>query len=480
MKRTRSSIAHLLIRLTLALTVCIWLLANRGLLHFTVSTEDHNQAIISTEEQTDHLKKLLQETTNLLHDVMRSNITIDANIRRDVNRLNQERRIVLADMTRLQQSASRDRQIILDCSTEKQRSIHLLDLCTQSLQSSRATVASITTQEVKAKDTDLNIKSPDKWLVIGIPTISRANNEDYLLQSLATFADQLPSSESDLMYGQILMIIVNMQSSEAEPHLRFYEAKELYGINNPKSIYFEFVDNSKDLLHHFNADLITDPVIGATILNDVGTPNKPGYRVRKQTRNIVSIMRNSEGKGQYYLFLEDDMKFCPSGILAIQYLLNKSSRYHPNWLAIRASYGMNGIFIHNKDIIPFSEYLLKNQIRRPPDHLVIEWFAGETLFSKKYKGDRKNIGFRYNIFDHIGTISTLRPEKSANYPKCYDELREPTVFEVEAFNIHECPHDDIWPCTFDKKDNNGNKNEIMRVTDKTRIHWALLKESRLI
>ena len=44
----------------------------------------------------------------------------------------------------------------------------------------------------------------------------------------------------------------------------------------------------------------------------------------------------------------DDMRFCPSGLQAIQYLLDKASRYHPDWLAIRASYGMNGIFMHDK------------------------------------------------------------------------------------------------------------------------------------
>ena len=478
MKITKSLIAPFIIRVALVLALCTWLLVNRGLLHLTVSREDHSQASISAEQQTDHLKNLLIETTHLLHDVMKSNVTVDANIRRDVSRLNQERKTVVADMARLQLSASNDRQTILKCSEERKKDNDLLNICKQSLESSLNMVPSVATQEVKFIDNVHNLKKPDKWLVIGIPTISRTNNEDYLLLSLATFADQLPNSESDLMYGQVLMIVVNMQSSEAGPHLRFNEAKEIYGTKNPKSIYFEFIDNSEDYFHKFDIDLMTDPVPGATILNDLGTPNKPGYRVRKQTRNIVSIMRKSEGKGKYYLFLEDDMKFCPSGILAIQYLLNKSSRYHPNWLAIRASYGMNGIFLHNKDILPFSNYLIDNQSRRPPDHLVVEWFVGETAVSKLYKGDRVNIGFRYNLFDHIGTISTLRKEKSADYPACYDELLVPTVFEVEAFNLHECPHDDVWPCHAHLK-NNANNNGIAVVPDKTRIHWALLKQSNL-
>ena len=146
------------------------------------------------------------------------------------------------------------------------------------------------------------------------------------------------------------------------------------------------------------------------------------------------------------MFLEDDMKFCPYGFHSIQYLLNKASLYHPNWLAIRASYGMNGIFMRNEDMIVFSEYLLKHQARRPPDHLVVEWYAGESPESSKYKSDRTNIGFRYNLFDHIGTVSTLRAVKQTTFPRCYDELLEPTVFKVEAFSVTECPKDDIWPC----------------------------------
>ncbi len=52
----------------------------------------------------------------------------------------------------------------------------------------------------------------------------------------------------------------------------------------------------------------------------------------------------------------------------------------------------------------FAGYLTQHQQRRPPDHLVVEWYAGESAESKAYKGGRANIGFKYNMFNHIGQV----------------------------------------------------------------------------
>jgi hypothetical protein len=277
------------------------------------------------------------------------------------------------------------------------------------------------------------------WLAIGIPTIGRRNQEDYLLHSLAALVDQLPSDPSDLFYGNILIVVVNLQPNPLD-HVRYQEAKALYSDpSHPKSVYFEF---------HDNAGPDSNPLPNR---NDPGTPNHPGALVRKQTRDLVKVMNLSMNKSSYYLFLEDDMVLCSSGYITLSYLINKASRYHPHWLAIRLSYGMNGILMNSHDLLAFGSYLIKHQARRPPDHLVVEWYAGETPESHSYKGTRANIGFRYNLFHHLGTVSTLRKSSSPKYLTCYEELVEPTVFAVEAFNPDDCPEDDIWPCDVDQK-----------------------------
>lgn len=292
-----------------------------------------------------------------------------------------------------------------------------------------------------------------KWLVIGIPTVARVHHEAYLLEALDAIAQQLPTDPDDLMYNQIVVNVVNMQVN-ANPevqHTIYDQAKATYS-NHPLRESFEFSELRAD-------EILTDPLPNRNPKNDLGNANKPGFLVRRQTRNIVTVMRRNINKAKYYLFLEDDMKLCQNGFLAINYMLQKSSRYHPNWLAIRSSYGMNGIFMRNNDLEPFAQYLLDNQVRRPPDHLVVEWYAGESKVSAAYKGKRANIGFRYNLFDHLGVVSTLRAQKSGSFPRCYEMLAEPTVFKVEAYSPVDCPKDDIWPCN-------------VHVADKSMVRWS--------
>ena len=111
--------------------------------------------------------------------------------------------------------------------------------------------------------------------------------------------------------------------------------------------------------------------------------------------------------------------------------------------------------MRSSDALVFADYMLKHQARRPPDHLVVEWYAGETKESAEHKKDRKNIGFRYNLFSHMGSASTLRHEKAGPMPVCYELLVEPVVFKVEAFDPMTCPLDDVWPCTCSYTDTNG-------------------------
>lgn len=55
------------------------------------------------------------------------------------------------------------------------------------------------------------------------------------------------------------------------------------------------------------------------------------------------------------------------------------------------------------------------------------------LLSLAFKGSRQHLAFRYNIFEHLGAVSTLRGKASPTYPKCFEELTTQTLFEVSPW-----------------------------------------------
>ncbi|KAH8053508.1 hypothetical protein JL722_9346 [Aureococcus anophagefferens] len=165
------------------------------------------------------------------------------------------------------------------------------------------------------------------WLAVGLPTVPRADDADYLLQTLASFAAELPRDASDPAHGSVVVFVVN---THGPGHKRFDEASRLY---------------ERDAQFRFSAAAEAAP---PNEKRDSGSANRPGWRAR-----------------------------------------------------------------------------------RPPDHLVVEWFAGETEESRGYRGDRQHLGFRWNFFDHIGARSTLRAQTSGKMPACYEELLAPVVFPVE-------------------------------------------------
>ncbi|CAN0384133.1 unnamed protein product, partial [Hapterophycus canaliculatus] len=54
--------------------------------------------------------------------------------------------------------------------------------------------------------------------------------------------------------------------------------------------------------------------------------NLPLEKVRKQTRDLVYLLRAAAGRAEHYLFMEDDMLLCRGGAAAIGRMLSKAHR----------------------------------------------------------------------------------------------------------------------------------------------------------
>eukprot|EP00966_Prymnesium_polylepis_P133411 3083741-Prymnesium_polylepis.1 len=130
--------------------------------------------------------------------------------------------------------------------------------------------------------------------------------------------------------------------------------------------------------------------------------------------------------------MEDDFLVCANLVPTLHHAIRKAHLYGGDWIALRVSYGLAGIVLRGRDLDPLASYMVDRQRARcgnsasanrvpptrspradllglsvargrPPDHIAVEWFAGETARSRAYRVDRHNVAFRYNLLEHIGS-----------------------------------------------------------------------------
>jgi hypothetical protein len=290
-------------------------------------------------------------------------------------------------------------------------------------------------------ETDYNNNNNNVFLTFGIPTIAGSPPRPYLSSTLQALEKQLPIDP--LLRGKVVKVVVvhntkveggSSQQHQQQQHALFHQEKQL----RIEDLGFDFIEQPNSY-----------PIVPG---DPVGTPNFPGERVRQQTRDLANtlVIVYEKYKPQYHVIMEDDFGLCPEGLRVITYLIHRATfNYGQDWLAIRISYGFNGVILQGSDMVPLANYLIKHQSRRPPDHLLVEWFVGEHPESKAYKGRRVHACYKYNILDHLGIHSTLREAAPGKTPQCYQPFTSYDLFEVEVFKP-ECNmldvNEDLWPC----------------------------------
>ena len=229
-------------------------------------------------------------------------------------------------------------------------------------------------------------------LLIAIPSMPRA--ADYLTGVLRALERQLSPLSSgsdsggwgDPMAGQVVVWVMN-NAPPGTAHEAF-EANRARFKHRPE---FRFLTNDHAL---------ADPTPHAP---DSGF-EAPNVRVRKQTRDIVALMRAAKSHSRFYMAMEDDFEACPNTIQIIEHLLRKASKLseytddsadsqagavaatttataatatatttttamgaNREWITLKMGYGFNGLLLHNnRDLEEFGNYLLQHQARRPP------------------------------------------------------------------------------------------------------------------
>lgn len=269
-------------------------------------------------------------------------------------------------------------------------------------------------------------------LIVGIPAIPRP--QLYLTQTIASIVEQLPSTNAALdspWRNNIQFYIVNNKPGEFpefdELHAKYSHVPELVFLENTEKQVDRFADQP-------------DP-------DDFNNPNDtPGRKVRHQTYDLISLMKLAKDKSTYFMFMEDDFPVCPKALDTFYYVLRKATYYIPDWKAIRTSYGMNGIFILGKELGNLATFFDTHVAHRPPDGLVVEWMCGKlTPNAATCEVPQRHMTYRWNLFKHIGTVSSLRQTGLPSFPGCWEHFAH-LLWEVDTYNLKDCDEDDLWPC----------------------------------
>ena len=225
--------------------------------------------------------------------------------------------------------------------------------------------------------------SSSLWLRLVLVSVARKGAPDYLVRSLRSIVESLPSSPSHPMRAATEVVAMN-NNEPPDAHRVFHDAERELGN-----------------LARFVVKRPARPAL------DCPKAGKLRGAVQKQTCDLVATFETLlqlQPPSEMLLMLEDDWLLCPNGMLALQvgraatavatpppppppltsstslapqHAIEKASRYDPHWLALRVSYGFNGVLVRQADVPSLAAHLRAHYARREPDHLLFEWFSGE-------------------------------------------------------------------------------------------------------
>lgn len=242
------------------------------------------------------------------------------------------------------------------------------------------------------------------WMAIVIPTVSRSGEENYLGRTMDSLKREIPFTDESFS-GQIKVFVINHNKGE-KVHARF------------------------------------DEIEGSRLIKKISGNKHVDSKVvhEQQTKDIIySLNLMKKVNAKYVLLLEDDFEMCKNAFYAIEYVLRKSTKWNPNWIALRVSYGMNGIIIKKNDIDTFiAMFSTKLNVGKPPDHLFYDFCrsSGRDLMT-----------YRNNLFFHIGKTSTFPNRQERYSPLCWQTSFD-WLQDFERFRNEDCPHEDISPCKY--------------------------------
>ena len=314
----------------------------------------------------------------------------------------------------------------------------LVQASSAQVESARAALQEAQRALLVPRPSSLNGSAARPWLLVGVTTFPRPGGVSYLNATLSSLMDELPDSLGDpLGPANVQVLVMNGAGEGAHPG---FEAARAAFAQGKGGAYVRFRELPAPCV---------DPTPDAAPVDDLNNPqNVPGQEVRAQSCHLASLLEASSALSQHYLFLEDDFETCGHALRTVHYALNKASLRAPDWLALRFSYGMNGIVLRSSDLPSLAAYLRKHLTRLPPDLLWREWAIAGGESMRTAKPARRLYTYRQNVWAHTGVVSTfaVRPLRRA-WPACYAPMAAVwSLVAREQFDGAHCAQEDISPC----------------------------------
>ena len=223
------------------------------------------------------------------------------------------------------------------------------------------------------------------FLTIGIPSVRRPNDDDYLMHTLVDLVDKtLPSEREDI----VVLIFLSDQNTTYNEHI--YEKIKLQ--------FGKFIQS--ELFHIIQASPKFYPSLEGlgTKFND--SVERTKWR-SKQSADFAFMFSYASDMSRYYIQIEDDVICQPGFVSQIKSeMISKYNNSHSErWGVVSfSSLGFIGKLMRSKDLKQISSFFVLFYSDMPVDWLILEYLKiKDQIFVKS----------SLHLFQHIGKYSSL-------------------------------------------------------------------------
>jgi hypothetical protein len=279
-----------------------------------------------------------------------------------------------------------------------------------------------------------------KELAIGIVTVTRRNNEDYLLRTLNAIQREADAYSTDTTHILKSVMVLHPRSTDVE-HRIFNDAKRQFKSKNKFSFF-------------------TNDVLDTSMKDVEGLVRVMTTKDRQQNMDVAALLDTMHksfcktSPNGYVLVMEDDFELCPFAFQHYNRILHSAEQYFPNFMAIRTTVGFSGIIFHCHDVPFYRDFIRVHNGTLPPDTLMARGWSRQMADFNAYMGpNRQQANYRHNLMEHLGRVSNI-PESGKRsdriFPGCFDSLHFVSLLEdcPGCYDDHaNCVTKEFSPCT---------------------------------